>query len=85
MPTVNYDSSILTKRKRSLALFYFDQQLNTAITAGTSVRREQPDTQLQEVRVQRAEVSANTNPTAACPCSTATLSNTGGNNSNNVG
>jgi hypothetical protein len=85
MPTANYDSSILTKRKRSYTLFSFNKTNNAAIAAGTSVRREQPDTQLQEVVTQRFEASANTNPTGNCPCSIAVLSNTGGANSNNVG
>jgi hypothetical protein len=85
MPTVNYDASILTKRRRNYALFTFNRLNNAAVNAGTSVRREQPDTQLQEVLAQRSEVSANTNPTSQCPCTTPTLSNTGGNNSNNIG
>ena len=85
MPTANYDSSILTKRKRSYTLFSFNKTNNAAIAAGTSVRREQPDTQLQEVVTQRFESSANTNPNGACACSSAVLSNTGGANSNNVG
>jgi len=85
MPTVNYDSSILTKRKRSYTLYTGNKANNAAIVAGTSVRRDQPDTQLQEVRTQRFESSANTNPTGECACSTAVLSNTGGGNSSNPG
>ena len=85
MPTVNYDSSILTKRRRNYTLFSGFQTNNAAIAAGQSVRRDQPDTQLQEIVTQRSETSANTNPTGACPCSEAVLKNTGGNNSANPG
>ena len=85
MPTVNYDSSILTKRRRGVALASFYRTNNAAVAAGTSVRREQPDTQLQEVLAQRFETTANTNPTGACPCSIPVLKNTGGDNGNNVG
>ena len=85
MPTANYDSSILTKRKRSYTLFSFNKTNNAAIAAGTSVRREQPDTQLQEVRTQRFESSANTNPNGLCACSIPVLSNPGGDSGNNVG
>lgn len=86
MPTTNYDASLLTQRKRSLALYTFYTQNNAAVNAGTSVRREQPDTQLATVVTQRRETAANTNPTGAngCPCSTAVDNNEGGNNSKNV-
>jgi len=85
MPTANHDASILTKRRRNYALFTFNRLNSAAVNAGTSIRREQPDTQLQEVLAQRFEVSANTNPTASCPCDAATAPNTGGGNTKNVG
>lgn len=82
--TRNYDASLLTQRKRSLALYTFNRLNSAAVNAGQSVRREQPDTQLAEVVTQRHEVAANTNPSDACPCSTAVDANSGGDNSNNV-
>lgn len=84
MPTANHDSSILTERKRSRALYTFNRLNNAAIAAGTSVRREQPSGQLAEVVTQRHEVRGNTNPTGDCPCSTAVNLNPGGNNSVNI-
>jgi hypothetical protein len=83
MPTANYDASILTKRKRATALFTFYSANNASVNAGTSVRREQPDTQLGEVVCQRNDTKANTNPTGSCPCTTAVVKNTGGDNGNN--
>jgi hypothetical protein len=90
MPTANHDASLLTKRKRAYALFSFNDTLKTAINTGQSVRREQPDTQLQEVLAQRADVRANIfqNPnksTDPCECNTAVDNNLGGNNGKNVG
>jgi hypothetical protein len=84
MPTANHDSSILTERKRSRALYTFNRLNNTAINAGLSVRREQPSGQLGEVVTQRHEAKANTNPTDDCPCSTAVNPNPGGNNGANI-
>jgi len=84
MPTANHDSSILTERRRSRALYTFNRLNNAAIAAGTSVRREQPSGQLSEVVTQRHEVKANVNPNSGCPCSIAVNSNTGGNNSVNI-
>lgn len=84
MPTANYDSSLLTQRRRAAALYSFYTSNLAAVNAGQSVRREQPDTQLNEVLTQRHEVRGNTNPTAACPCSEAVSVNPGGANSNNV-
>jgi hypothetical protein len=90
MPTANHDASLLTKRKRAYTLFSFNNTLKTAVVAGQSVRREQPDTQLQEVLAQRADVTANIlqNPNNAsdpCQCNTAVDNNLGGNNGKNVG
>lgn len=84
MPTANHDSSILTERRRSRALYTFNRLNNASIAAGRSVRREQPSGQLAEVVTQRHEVNANTNPTGDCPCSTAVNPNPGGNNSANI-
>jgi len=85
MPTTNYDSSLLTKRRRAVALNTFYTFNNASIATGASVRREQPDTQLSEVTTQRHETKANTNPSNPCPCSTATTVNLGGANGKNVG
>jgi hypothetical protein len=84
MPTANYDSSLLTERRRSRALYTFNRLNNAAVAAGTSVRREQPNTQLGEVVTQRHEVKANVNPNSDCPCSVAVDRNPGGNNSVNI-
>ncbi len=84
MPTVNYDSSLLTQRRRNYALYTFNRLNSAAVNAGTSVRREQPDTQLQTIVTYRHQVSGNTNPDAPCPCSTPVNDNPGGDVSNNV-
>lgn len=84
MPTGNFDSSLLTQRKRNLALYTWNRINAAAVNAGLSVRREQPDTQLETVVTYRHQVRANTNPVAECPCSTSVNDNTGGNMSNNV-
>jgi hypothetical protein len=84
MPTAVYDSSLLTQRRRNYALYTYNRLNNAAVTAGTSIRREQPDMQLQTVVTYRHEVSANTAPAAACPCAVAVDRNAGGNNSANV-
>jgi hypothetical protein len=85
MPTGNYDSSLLTQRKRNNALYYWNKQNNAAVTAGNSVRREQPDTQLATIVTQRHQTSANINPNGLpCGCSIAVNDNRGGNVSNNV-
>ena len=84
MPTAVYDASLVTRRKRNNALYNFYVTNNAAVNAGTSVRREQPDTQLQTIVTYREEVTGNTNPNAACPCTTATGTTPGGDNSKNV-
>jgi len=84
MPTGNFDSSLLTQRKRNFALFTYNRINNAAVNAGLSVRREQPDTQLETVVTYRHQVSANTNPIAECPCSQPVNDNRGGNMANNV-
>jgi len=88
MPTAVYDASLVTRRARNntLVTWYFAN--NAAVNSGTSVRREQPDTQLQQIVTFRNETTANTNPgsstTNPCPCTTAVQTNPGGNNSNDV-
>jgi hypothetical protein len=84
MPTGNYDSSLLTQRKRNYALYTWNRINSAAVNAGLSVRREQPDTQLDTIVTYRNQVSANTNPAAECPCSNSVNDNRGGNVSNNV-
>lgn len=81
MPTTNLDSSILTKRRRAIALFTFFNSTNAAVAAGTSIRREQPDAQLSEVVADRHETKGNTNPPVTvgdCGCTAPVQSNAGG-------
>ncbi len=88
MPTANYDASTVTKRKRTIAEYTFYKQLNTAVTLGNNVRREQPDTQLQTVYLYRKEAAAATNPVpageAGCACTQIVERNAGGDMANNV-
>jgi hypothetical protein len=83
MPTANRDASRVTQRKRAVALYTWNAANKTAVNAGQSVRREQPDTQLGEVLAQRNTTKAFIGN--SCPCSADVLvSPSGGNNSNNV-
>jgi len=84
MPTGNYDSSLLTQRKRNFAIFTYNRINTAAVNAGVSVRREQPNTQLETIVTYRHQVSANSNPDAECPCSEPVNNNRGGNMANNV-
>jgi hypothetical protein len=84
MPTANYDSSLVTQRKRNYALYTFNRLNSAAVNAGTSVRREQPDTQLQTIVTYRHQVSANTGPADPCPCAVPVNRNPGGDMCNNV-
>ena len=84
MPTGNYDSSLLTQRRRNYAIYTWNRINSAAVTAGVSIRREQPDTQLATVVTYRHQVSANKDATAACPCAESVDNNAGGNMSNNV-
>jgi hypothetical protein len=86
MPTTVYDASLVTRRARNNALYTFYVNNNAAVNAGLSVRREQPDTQLQTIVAERKETSANTNPgpVGTCPCTVAVNDNRGGNMGNNV-
>lgn len=86
MPTTNYDSSLLTQRRRNIALYTWNRLNQDAVNAGLSVQREQPNTQLATVVTYRHQTAANTNPapSADCPCSVSVNDNRGGNVSNNV-
>lgn len=84
MPTAVYDASLLTKRKRALALYNFYTSNNAAVAVGASVRREQPDTQLQTIVTYRHETSANSTPAGGCACSQPVSFNPGGNNGKQV-
>jgi hypothetical protein len=84
MPTGNYDSSLLTQRRRNYAIYTWNRINSAAVTAGVSIRREQPDTQLATVVTYRHQVAANKDATAACPCAESVNDNAGGNMSNNV-
>jgi len=41
MPPANRDASELTRRRKAMALYAFNQANSAAVTAGTSVLREQ--------------------------------------------
>jgi len=75
MPTANYDASRVTQRKRAVALYSGYAANNTAVAAGQSVRREQPDTQLAEIVAYRNTTKAYTTPSSGtaggdvCACS----------------
>lgn len=84
MPTGNYDSSLLTQRKRNYALYTYNKLNQAEVNAGRSIRREQPDTQLQTIVTQRHQVSANQLNASTCPCAEAVDVNKGGNVANNV-
>jgi len=89
MPTTNYDASLRSRQKRAIALVTFKNQTTSSVNAGTSVRREQPDTQLGEILTQRHETQVNTNPSSTgetCACTIPpAVNNPGGDNSNNIG
>lgn len=42
MPPANRDASELTRRRKAMALYAFQQANSAAVVAGTSVLREQP-------------------------------------------
>jgi hypothetical protein len=84
MPTQVYDASLLTQRRRNYAIYTYNRLNSSAVAAGTSVRREQPDMQLQTVVTYRHEVAANKAPAAECPCAEAVDRNAGGGNASNV-
>ncbi len=85
MPTANYDASLLTQRKRNIALYTYYLDNQNAVNAGTTVRREQPNTQLGTVVTERRQTAGNTNPAPVpCACTESVDRNAGGDNSNNV-
>lgn len=55
MPTRNYDSSYITKRRQAMALYAYNNTLQAALNAGTSVRSEQPTAQSGEVIIDRRQ------------------------------
>jgi len=71
MGTANYDASRVTQRKRAVTMYSWNAANKAAVTAGTSVRREQPDSQLGEFVTYRNITQAYSNPATvgACPCS----------------
>ncbi len=85
MPTGNFDASLLTQRRRNYALYTWNRLNQARVNAGTSILREQPNTQLATIVTQRHQVSANQLVTAEdpCPCRQPVSDNAGGNNSQN--
>jgi hypothetical protein len=55
MPTTNYDSSYITKRRQAMALYAYNNVLQAGINAGTTVRSEQPTLQSGEVIIDRRQ------------------------------
>jgi len=84
MGTANYDASRVTQRKRAVALYTWYAANNAAVANGTSVRREQPNTQLAETVNQRGLSKAFYTPTNYCACSQDVTVGSGGDNSANV-
>lgn len=85
MPTGNFDSSLLTQRKRDATVYFAMKSRETAVnatTAQTSIRPVQGGSLApsQEIFTQAKQTSGNTNPSAACPCSEPVNSNPGGGN-----
>ena len=79
-----YDASRVTQRKRSAVMSTFYAANNAAVANGTSVRREQPNTQLNETVVFRNMSKAFFTPTNNCDCSQDVVVNGSGGNANNV-
>ena len=73
MPTANYDASRITRRNRAVALYTWNAANKTAVAAGQSVRREQPDTQLGELLAYRNTTKAYNTTNTTCPCSNEVL------------
>jgi hypothetical protein len=84
MPTGNYDSSLLTQRRRNYALYTWNRINQAEVNAGRSVRREQPDTQLQTIVTQRHQTRGNELTPNTCPCKDSVNNNSGGDVSNNI-
>ena len=73
MPTANHDASRVTQRRRAAALYNWNVTNKTAVNAGQSVRREQPDTQLGEILAYRNTTKAYNTTNTTCPCSNEVL------------
>jgi hypothetical protein len=76
MPTTNYDSSELTRRRRAMALYAYASQNTAAIAAGQSVRPEQTSFPTLDVVIARqqggcycTEARNGTYPKNGCGCS----------------
>jgi hypothetical protein len=79
MPTAVYDASYITFRNRAKTLFAFNNAVQQAQNAGTTVRTEQPTLQAAEVIITRkqggcfcsndaAGLSATRQGAGACSC-----------------
>lgn len=55
MPTSVYDASLITFRRRAKALYAYNSAVQAAQNAGTTVRTEQPTTQMAEVIITRKQ------------------------------
>ena len=55
MSTRNTDASLITKTRQAMALYAYNNQLQQAQNAGTTVRQEQPNTQTLDVVVLRKQ------------------------------
>jgi hypothetical protein len=55
MPTSVYDASYITFRNRAKTLYAFNNAVQTAQNAGTTVRREQPTLQAAEIIITRKQ------------------------------
>jgi hypothetical protein len=73
MPTINRDASELTRKRRAMALYAFNSVNSAAVNAGTSMRREQVNTQTLDIVTARkqggcycAEALAGTYPLVGC-------------------
>jgi len=82
MPTANYDASRVTQRMRSAVMYGGKVVIDTAVNAGTSVRREQPGTQLNEILAYRNMAKGFYTPVvngvSGCDCSQDVVVNSGG-------
>jgi len=68
MPTAVYDASWITRKNRDVALSSFKNQLTSAVNAGTSLLRAQPNTQMAEVNTQANLGCANACATSGTTC-----------------
>ena len=75
MPTRNNAASYITERRRAMALYAYNNQLQAAQNAGTSVRAEQPTAQSLAVITDRkqggcfcATINSGNVYTTTCDC-----------------